>query len=1415
MKKLILILLIAICGTANAQYTKLLDFNGTKGSQPYGSLISDGTFLYGMTNQGGKAGYGVLFKIMPDGTAYDTLMNFLGVSNGAFPRGSLITDGTFLYGMTSQGGTGSRGTIFKIKPDGTGYVKLLDFLGTANGGNPEGDLMFDGTFLYGMTGQGGTHSNGTIFKIKPNGTSYTNLYNFGDLGAYDASGPNGSLVYDGTFLYGVTPGGGINNTGTIFKIKPDGTGYVKIFDFSTISSGIYPEASLISDGNFLYGVAHYGGASSGSGGVVFKIKPDGSEYAVLHDFSGIDGCTPTGSLISDGTFLHGMTANGGTSSCGNGNGTIFKIRPDGTSFSKLLDFTGVANGKYPLAALYSDGGYLYGMTQLGGANNNGTIFKFYNFTIDNVNSTSVSCYGGNNGTASVITNGGLAPYTYIWNTSPIQTTQTATGLTAGNYTVTVTDANSFSATASVNVTQLPATIINAGADTTITCGSSAHLNAQSNWVTLNSGINGPLYSVYFVNTDTGYAVGGGGGIAGTIYKTTNSGGSWTAQSNGALHDLYSVYFNDVNNGYAVGDGETILKTVNGGTTWTTISSRVSANYRSVYFTDANTGYVVGEFGKILKTINGGSNWVTQSSGTTNDLYSIYFTDADTGYVVGNAGTILKTTNGGGNWTVLSSGTYFVQSVYFTDANTGYAVGGLKLIIKTIDGGSNWTVLSSGAGWGYQSVFFTSPDTGYVVGAAGSSGIIFKTTDGGNNWTQQSIGTSPYLYSVHFPKNNTGFVVGSVGKILKLSIPDSYSWSPSNGLSASNIANPIASPTVTTKYFVTATSDNGCAAVDSVTVNVNPFTVNAGMDKTLFCGGTAQFDSITTNFTGDGTLSYHWSPSTGLNYDSIPNPKSSVITNTKYYVTVTTPNGCMATDSVSVSVYPLSADAGSDKTIICGGIAQLDNVTSNYTESGTLMYNWSPSAGLNYDTIPNPTATVTNNTTYFVTVTTPNGCAAFDSVTVFVNPLTANAGSDKNLICGGTAQLDNVTSNYTGTGILYYDWSPAIGLNYDTIPNPTATVTNNSTYFVTVTTPNGCSSFDSVKVFVNPLTISGPDVSTICGESSALNTTTNYTGTGLLTYSWFPVNGLDNPTSANPVVTIDSTQTYTVTVTTPNGCVASNNVNVSLTPMTAPEICIVSVDSSNKNIIVWNKPVSTAIDSFYVYRETNITGIFNKIASISYDSLSVFVDTTSFPDVQSNKYQISVKDDCGLESAKSAAHKTMHLTINQGMGTTWNLIWEAYEGFTVSTYNVYRGADANSLIQIGTSPGTNTTYSDLNAPAGYLYYQVELMIPNFCNPTKSFNSSRSNVATNNPNGISENSILSDLFSIYPNPANDKIEISVSQKSEIEILNAEGQILKSFNAIANRTTVDLSGFAAGVYFVKVQTSKGVAVKKFVKE
>src|SRR5258706_5116737 len=252
-----------------------------------------------MTSGGGINDYGTLFKIIPDGTGYVKLLDFDLATNGATPNGSLIYDGTYLYGMTAHGGPGNYGSIFKIMPNGTGFVNLLDLDYLNNGAYPNGSLFSVAGFLYGMTYQGGSNGWGTLFKIGTNGSGFAKLIDFDNDNT--GSNPNASLTFDGTFLYGMTNGGGLNGDGTIFAIKPDGTGYSKLLDFNGANNGSFPSGSLTSVGTFLYGMTSSGGTLGD--GTLFRIKPDGTGYTKLLDFN--DGSYAQGSLISDGTFLYG------------------------------------------------------------------------------------------------------------------------------------------------------------------------------------------------------------------------------------------------------------------------------------------------------------------------------------------------------------------------------------------------------------------------------------------------------------------------------------------------------------------------------------------------------------------------------------------------------------------------------------------------------------------------------------------------------------------------------------------------------------------------------------------------------------------------------------------------------------------------------------------------------------------------------------------------------------------------------------------------------------------------------------------------------------------------------------------------------------------------------------------------------
>lgn len=456
----------------------------------------------------------------------------------------------------------------------------------------------------------------------------------------------------------------------------------------------------------------------------------------------------------------------------------------------------------------------------------------------------------------------------------------------------------------------------------------------------------------------------------------------------------------------------------------------------------------------------------------------------------------------------------------------------------------------------------------------------------------------------------------------------------------------------------------------------------------------------------------------------------------------------------------------------------------------------------------------------------DGASSTLNVTANLLPLIAGTISGNKTVCQGEGDvtytvpaIDNATSYIwvLPTGATGFSTTNSITVNYSK-----SAVSGN----ITVKGHNDCGdgivSYSMVTVNKLPI-ISLTNKIITSGGSVQLNPSISYSETGTLSYLWTPTTGLDNPTLSNPTATLTAPMTYTLTVTSSNGCAASAEMTVGLSKMSAPEIGVVGI-SNNKNIVVWNKPVSTGIDSYNIYKETNVSNLYSKIGAVPYDSLSVFVDNQSAPDVQSNKYKISILDKNGIESDQSSAHKTMHLTINKGTGYNWNLIWEAYEGFTVSTYNIYRGTSASDLVLIGSTSGSSTQYNDVNSPVGNVYYQLEVISPNYVSPSKvsayasknsafiNYAASRSNVATNAATGLSDNNM--DNFEVYPNPSRGDVTISMEKVEDanysITVSNTLGQKVYSSKLVSDKTKLDFTQFGKqGIYFVQVIDSKGVIV------
>jgi gliding motility-associated-like protein len=397
--------------------------------------------------------------------------------------------------------------------------------------------------------------------------------------------------------------------------------------------------------------------------------------------------------------------------------------------------------------------------------------------------------------------------------------------------------------------------------------------------------------------------------------------------------------------------------------------------------------------------------------------------------------------------------------------------------------------------------------------------------------------------------------GSV--VLNASGASTYTWSPGTFLSGTTGSSVTFSNGATTNYTVTGTSVNGCINTDPLTVTVNGNApINAGLDVAI-CAGAS------TTLTATGGVTYMWDNSLGAGASHSVSPA----TTTTYTVNGTDANGCLGSDQVMVTVNPNPTPVINGPSTYCAGNPAILNTTQAFT-----TYNWSTgstaattsaTAANNPITVQvtnsfgctgtspafnvseNPVIIYNNSVTicqgesatihgitqttagvYSETFTTPSGCDSVANITLIVNPLPpVNAGVDQTVCFGSSVTL-------SAFGAAIYNWSSGVQNNVPFIPQSTME------YTVTGTDVNGCINSDVVMVTVNsiPAINAGPD------QSVCQGTTVTLSGSGGSTYTW--TGGITDGVSFVPAV---GTNTYTVTGTSVQGCIATDQVIVVVNP----------------------------------------------------------------------------------------------------------------------------------------------------------------------------------------------------------------------------------------------------------------------------
>lgn len=389
-----------------------------------------------------------------------------------------------------------------------------------------------------------------------------------------------------------------------------------------------------------------------------------------------------------------------------------------------------------------------------------------------------------------------------------------------------------------------------------------------------------------------------------------------------------------------------------------------------------------------------------------------------------------------------------------------------------------------------------------------------------------------------------------------------SWTPIDSISDPTATNPFVWPSTTTSYYLETDQGLTCLGYDTVTITVSNPNPDADPNVQICLGDSTQL--IAT-----GGTSCVWTPIPDLSDPNICDPWASPTDTTIYFVTITDTLGCIATDSVVVTVNPIPIVTVSNDTTICL------NDCVQLTATGGSAYSWSPPSGLDDPNIFNPLACPLVTTTYTVTVTDTNGCVDSAQVTITVNGLpVADAGLDVEICVGDSVQL-------TGSGGITCAWSPTADLDDPNSCNPWASPTITTEYILTVTDANGCTDVDSIIVTVNalPTADAGMDVDICIGDSTQLM------ANGGITCAWMPTTDLDDPNSCTPWASPSTTTTYTVTVTDANSCVDTDDVTVTVNPL--PAITI-----SNDTTICENDCAQLVATGGTNYSWTPTTGLSN-------------------------------------------------------------------------------------------------------------------------------------------------------------------------------------------------------------------------------